>query len=147
MVKSTLSESLSPLVRAAGLHSSELTDHYALHAPGMEGADVVYHIAAAVEGFGPWSTFKTSTVDGAGVPPVSPAFGVRHLRLGEHIGCAHALVQIAWVCGALVHCSGSCTPHCPSRHRCEPKAPRVGLFWTGKVRCHCGVDVQGHEMC
>ena len=32
---------------------------------GMEGADVVYHIAAAVDGFGPWSTFKTSTVDGA----------------------------------------------------------------------------------
>jgi len=26
---------------------------------------VVYHIAAAVDGFGPWSTFKTSTVDGA----------------------------------------------------------------------------------
>ena len=25
---------------------------------------MVYHIAAAVEGFGPWSTFKTTTVDG-----------------------------------------------------------------------------------
>lgn len=40
---------------------------------GMEGADVVYHIAAAVEGFGPWSTFKTTTVDGAASPALSAA--------------------------------------------------------------------------
>jgi thioester reductase-like protein len=32
----------------------------------MEGADVVYHIAAAVEAFGPWSTFKSTNVDGVG---------------------------------------------------------------------------------